>query len=213
MSDKPQIITVVRHGETEWNAKGIQQGHLNSGLTSEGVRQAKILARHLKGKNYEVIHASSLGRALETAGIINRKLKLEIIQEDGLRERNLGIMQGLTIDEFRIKFPEEHEKFISGDPDYMIPGGESVNQKSGRTIACMEKIVRESPYSKILVVCHGGNLDSLFKHVLGIPLNKKRNFSIFNSSLNTFLYENGRWQLLTWGDISPLKNLNVLDDF
>jgi probable phosphoglycerate mutase len=213
MDKKPIIITVVRHGETEWNRKGIQQGHLDSPLSESGIKQAKALSQRLKDEHYELIHTSSLGRALQTAEIINESLNIEIISHDDLREINLGIMQGLTKSEFENKYPEEYVKFTSNSPEYVIPEGESINQQYDRTIKRMNLIASASKQSKMLVITHGGNLGNIFKYVLGIPPGKKRNFSIFNMSLNTFSYENGDWQLLTWGDISPLRDLQVLDDF
>jgi probable phosphoglycerate mutase len=213
MDKKSKIITVVRHGETEWNRKGIQQGHLDSPLSETGVKQAKLLSLHLKNEKYEVIHTSSLGRAIQTAIIINESLNLEIIKHDDLREMNLGIMQGLTKIEFQNNYPDEYEKFSYNDPEYVIPGGESLRQQYERTIRFMKFIATSTKYSKILVITHGGNLEIIFKYVLGIPLDKEQNFSAYNSCLNTFKYEDGKWHLLTWGDISPLKSLDVLDDF
>jgi hypothetical protein len=58
-----------------------------------------------------------------------------------------------------------------------------------------------------------GHLDSLFRYVLEIPLNQKRNFSLLNSSLNTFIIEDTIWKLKSWGEISPLKGMMALDDF
>jgi len=51
MSISPTQIFVVRHGETEWNSKGLQQGHLDSPLTTSGIEQANAVANGLKGKD------------------------------------------------------------------------------------------------------------------------------------------------------------------
>ena len=206
-------LTAIRHGETEWNRIGRQQGHLDSSLTRHGIRQAKLIARHLKNSSFDYIYCSDLGRAAQTAGIIAERLQLKPIMESGLRERNLGIMQGLTIEEFRHRYPEEYEKYISDDPDYALPDGESVRQIHERTIKTLKEIVDKNRNKKIIFVMHGGNLDSLFRHVLGIPLNQRRSFSLLNSSLNAFTVEGTTWRLKTWGDISHLKGLTALDDF
>ena len=94
------IVFVVRHGETEWNLIGKQQGHLDSPLTETGVRQARRLADGLVGRGIDSIFASDLGRAAETAKIISSKLRISIKTDLRLRERHLGLMQGLTKDEF-----------------------------------------------------------------------------------------------------------------
>jgi probable phosphoglycerate mutase len=206
-------IIAIRHGETEWNRIGRQQGHLDSNLTRHGIRQAKMIARYLKNTYFDSIYCSDLGRAAQTAGIIAKKLKVKIIKESGLRERNLGIMQGLTVEEFRHRYPEEYKKYISDDPDYALPDGESVRQRHDRTINTLKEIVDKNRDKKIIAVMHGGNLDSLFRYVLGIPLNQKRNFSLLNSSLNIFVVEDNIWKLKSWGEISYLKGLTALDDF
>jgi probable phosphoglycerate mutase len=206
-------IIAIRHGETEWNRIGRQQGHLDSNLTRHGIRQAKLVARHLKNTYFDSIYCSDLGRAAQTAGIIAKRLKVKIIKESGLRERNLGIMQGLTVEEFKNMYPEEYNKYISDDPDYALPDGESVRQRHDRTINTLKEIVDKNRDKKIIAVMHGGNLDSLFRYVLGIPLNQKRNFSLLNSSLNTFVVEDNIWKLKSWGEISYLKGLTALDDF
>ena len=110
-------LFAVRHGETQWNVIGKQQGHLNSPLTDTGIKQAQGLAEGLSEKNIDVIYSSDLGRALQTTEIIATTLRLEIHQDPRLRERHLGSMQGLTPKEFAHQFSQDAAQFDSGDPD------------------------------------------------------------------------------------------------
>ena len=134
------VLFTVRHAETEWNLARRFQGHLDSSLSPHGIQQAEALAAELAPKHIELIYCSDLGRALHTAQIIAPILSLEIRTEARLRERHLGVMQGLTRQEFREKHPEEAEQFNSGDPDYVLPGGESARQRYTRCIACAEEL-------------------------------------------------------------------------
>lgn len=93
---KSTIFYVVRHGETKWNLVGKQQGHLDSPLTTEGMRQSKAIAEGLADKDIEFIYSSGLGRALKTAEHIGTHLDLPVQVDKRLSERNLGILQGLT---------------------------------------------------------------------------------------------------------------------
>lgn len=206
-------ITALRHGETEWNRIGRQQGRMNSSLSALGVEQARRAARRLVREPHDIIYCSALGRAAETAAIIARETGVETMQDSGLNERHLGILQGLTLEEFREAFPAEHDRFISGDPDYIIPGGESARQRYERTIAAATAIIAENPGKKIVMVVHGGNLDSFFRFTLGIPLERPRCFSLMNAGINTFTVDNGAWKLVSWGDISHLRDIKALDDF
>jgi probable phosphoglycerate mutase len=205
------IVYIIRHGETEWNRIGKQQGHLNSDLTENGKKQARAIANYLDNY-FELIISSDLGRAVQTAEIIAKKLKTAVFFDCGLRERNLGIIQGLTIKEFAASFPKEYEQFNSSDPDYVIPKGESIRQRFTRVMAALNKIGQAYKNRKILVVAHGGVLDSLFRHTVSMPLEAKRSFSLINGSINIFTNKEF-WNLELWGYLDHLKGLQALDDF
>lgn len=206
-------ILAIRHGETEWNRIGKQQGHLNSDLTPLGIEQARRTAARLSGESCDIIYCSNLGRAVLTAEIIAERTRLAVLRDSGLNERNLGIMQGLTLEEFSRTNPAEHERFTSGDPDYRVPGGESIRQRHDRTIGTITAIAGANDGKRIALVTHGGNLDSLFRHVLNITLDRPRCFSLLNASINTFTVEAGTWKLVSWGDVSHLRGIGALDDF
>ena len=208
-------ILAVRHGETEWNKAGIQQGHLNSNLTDAGISQAKALAEGLKAYEIDAFYCSDLGRAVETAEEISRVIGKRFIKEERLKERNLGSMQGLSKKEFADKYPEEWKKFQSGDSEYRLPGGESSKDRYVRAIECVEDLVERNKGKTILIVSHGGIVMSLFYRALRIPLHNKRAFSLYNGSINVLsISEEMEWFLELWNDTSHLmKNgIATLDD-
>jgi len=205
-------LIIVRHGETEWNLQNRFQGHLNSGLSQLGIRQARAIAGALSGGTFDVIYSSDLERARHTADIIAGKLNMEVRTDAGLREINMGLMQGLKRDEFILKYPEVIKKFHS-DPEYIIPGGESKQQFYDRIILTLKRIVRMHEYRNILLVAHGGVLDIAIRYTLDIPVHNKRNFSIYNAGINRFIIDNGEWKLETWGDICHLTGMPVIDDY
>jgi len=206
-------LIIARHGETVWNKDGRQQGHLDSPLTPLGVRQAEAIAERLRSEEFHALYTSDLGRALSTAQIVAARTGHTVTVDERLRERNLGIFQGLTMAEVEVKFPEDFKRFNSGDPDYVIPRGESARQRYERIVACVEDIAARHAGQRVVIVAHGGALQSLFRRAVGIPLEAKRAFSLFNASLNTFFVEDGSWKLGTWGDITHLHSLDTLDDW
>ncbi|RPJ04319.1 MAG: histidine phosphatase family protein [Spirochaetaceae bacterium] len=205
------ILIIVRHGETEWNRMGKQQGHLDSPLSENGIRQAEAIASAVR-TGFDLVISSDLGRALATAEIIMAQCGLPILKDQGLRERHLGMLQGFTMEEFAKAHPKKTAQFVSGDPDFVIPEGESIRQRYDRAIRTFDRIASEHQGKRIMVVTHGGILESLLRHTLGIPLELKRSFSLINGSLNTFSYEQ-KWILESWGIISHLEGLRALDDF
>jgi 2,3-bisphosphoglycerate-dependent phosphoglycerate mutase len=200
MNKTRTAITVVRHGETEWNKLGLHQGFLDSPLTGLGIEQAQNVAVALRKFGFSSLYSSDLGRALQTAEIINRELNQNIIVDQRLRERNLGGLQGLTLAEFQEIYPEDFLKYSTRDPGYILPQGESIRQCYERSIACFEELAERHKNQNILIVTHGGILANIFRRVLEIPLDKKRCFSLKNCSINRFLVMDDEWKLESWGE-------------
>lgn len=204
--DGAQII-VVRHGETTWNLEGRRQGHLDSPLTARGIAQAESLARRLKNFTFKALYSSDLGRAYRTARIIADSTGHSVIVDERLRERNLGIFQGLHTEEIRQAYPDAYHLHTTLGPDYIIPGGESMRQQVERNIRCLEEIAQKHLGETIVVVTHVGVLSGLFRHTLSIPLEAPRRFEFRNGSINIFTYQSqGFWVLETWGDTGHLDS-------
>lgn len=206
-------LIVVRHGETVWNANGRQQGHLDGELNERGHEQAEAIAQRLSNESFDVLVSSDLGRAMQTARHIADRTRHEIIPDARLRERHLGIFQGLTLAQAAEQFPEVHRRFSGNDPDFIIPDGESRRQTHERVIAGASAIAEQHTGERIVVVGHGGVLTSLFRHTLGLPIGGPRTFKLFNASYNTFFITDGQWQLGIWGDVSHLAGFGTEDDW
>src|SRR5437762_12807356 len=105
------ILIAVRHGETEWNVQRREMGQLESSLTQRGIQQAEAIGRRLSGISFHALYSSDLGRAVQTAEIIAAVCQKDVRLDSGLRERHMGILQGLTWEEIRTKFPKEREAY------------------------------------------------------------------------------------------------------
>jgi probable phosphoglycerate mutase len=197
-------VIIVRHGQTEWNIAGIRQGHLDSRLTPRGILQAQALAQRLAREKFVAIYSSDLGRAVQTALAIGSVTGHEVITDARLRERHLGIFQGLNGDQIQAKYPEERRLLRSIGPDYVIPGGESMRQQVERNVGCLNELAQKHQGATIVVVTHGGVVSGFFRHTLAIPLDAPRRFEFVNAGLNVFFREDENWMLLTWGDVSHL---------
>jgi probable phosphoglycerate mutase len=198
-------VIIVRHGQTQWNIRKIRQGHLDSELTEKGLAQAQALATRLARENFSALYSSDLGRAVHTARIIAAVSGHEIITDGRLRERHLGLFQGLSGEEIKSKFPDEYHLHRTLGPEYIIPGGESVRQQVARNVAFLDELAATHAGEKVVVVTHGGVVSGLFRHTLNIPLDAPRRFEFVNAGLNVFAYEDGNWMLRTWGDVSHLE--------
>ena len=87
MSLNPTAFWFLRHGETDWNAEGLSQGHTDIPLNAVGITQARRAALALVDRGIATIIASPLSRALHTAEILAEALALPVATDAGLRER------------------------------------------------------------------------------------------------------------------------------
>ena len=203
-------LLAIRHGETEWNSQGRFQGHLNSVLNREGRAQAEALGERLARERFDLLLSSDLGRALQTAGAIAIRTGHEIVVEPRLRERRMGIFQGLTPAEVQARYPDDYARFRSRDPDYVIPEGESARQLFERSVACFTELAERHAGLTLATVTHGGVLAMLYRHATGMPLDAPRDFHLHNTGVNRFRHRLGAWQLQSWGEVGHLDL--ALDD-
>lgn len=201
MTELKTLVTVVRHGETIWNQEGKHQGWLDSDLTQQGIAQARRIADILLNRSFSTLYSSDLGRARQTAGLLADTLSLHVNLDKRIREQNLGILEGLSIQQFRERYPEEYAKHVEREVNYCLPGGESIRQVYERSTSCLEELARKHQNESIILVTHGWVLECFFRKVLGIPLEQPRRFSLRNCSINSFSFSNDNWRLESWGEI------------
>lgn len=177
-------LYLVRHGETNWNAVGKFQGHSDVPLSEVGRRQAARLAQYLKNIKIDVVLASDLKRALETAQIVSGKPADEIITDLNLREINFGHWEGLTYDEINASYGEILQKWRKEPLNTRIPGGEVFSEVAERTTAAVQKIIDQYPNKNVLVVSHGAAIRAIICSIMGIDLNKLWRMYLDNCSLS-----------------------------
>ena len=113
-------------------------------LTARGLAQAKALGQRLAREKFTALYSSDLGRAVQTAQEIANVTGHAIVTDARLRERHLGIFQGLNGEEIVAKHPEERRPMRSQGPGYVIPGGESMVQQVERNIGLPQRPGRQT---------------------------------------------------------------------
>ncbi|KAM5576474.1 phosphoglycerate mutase-like protein 4 [Rosa sericea] len=205
-------IMVVRHGETAWNADGRIQGHLDVELNDAGRQQAAVVGNRLsKDPKISLVYSSDLKRAYETAQIIAARCGgLNVVTDPDLRERHLGDLQGLVFREAAKLSSKAYQAFTSHRTCQDIPGGgESLDQLYDRCTSALERIGGKHKGERVVVVTHGGVIRSLYQRACpnGSSIGK-----VANTSINTFhLYDEDKWTIKSWGDISHLKETDHLE--
>lgn len=108
-------IFLIRHGETVDNARQIMQGQTQGELNERGREQAQQVAERLSTEKIDVVVASDLHRAIQTAEIIAAPHGLPVLTTPLLRERDWGSFTGRFIPELRgVSWPDdvEHEETL-----------------------------------------------------------------------------------------------------
>ena len=205
-------VIAIRHGETEWNALGREQGQLDSPLTARGLQQAEAIAGRLQRARFSALYSSDLGRALHTAEIVARATGATIDVDAGLRERHTGIFQGMTKEQMTAQYPNEYSAYRSDPYAYQVPGGESGQQRTERSVRVMNALADRHADETIVVITHGGFLIGFFEHVLNLAPGNAWRFKRQNAAFNVFARTDGAWSLETWNDTSHLDALGSLDE-
>lgn len=145
-------ILFCRHGETLWNQQGRLQGHLDSELSIEGMRQARRLGTALKSYKPCLMMTSDLGRAALTAELANESLNIAIQASPLLRERCFGELQGLQRDESQHLWHAYDQRFNTND--MAVQHSESAAEVLTRVKRFLTSI-SELDFDTLIVICHG----------------------------------------------------------
>lgn len=198
----------VRHGESVHNAEGRIQGQLDVPLSDFGRRQGEAIAEALASLPIDAIYASPLLRALETAQIVARQLKLPVRTDDRLKEINVGVFQNHLRSEVAQLYPDAFARWTSGEPDFAVPGGESRRALQERGCAVFRDIVATG-HQHAAVIAHGRLLVVTLEAFVPIPAGPAAP-SLENASITTVRYDGGdRWTLAAYNQVDHLATVGL----
>lgn len=184
-------LGLLRHGQTDWNIDLRLQGSSDIPLNQTGIRQAQLAADHLLASDWDLVLASPLSRAHDTAKTVASALGLEIVIIPELIERSFGVAEGMSHSEWRNLY-ESHSE---------IPGLESLEDLRIRSINLLDQLANVYDGKRILAVSHGALIRKLMKIISAdkYPLDGDR---LGNVSLNTFTNLDGMWSVANYNPIS-----------
>jgi probable phosphoglycerate mutase len=197
------LLTLVRHGETDWNRDRRVQGSTDIALNDTGRAQARDAAAVLREQLLvsspgapSVIVSSDLSRARETAEIIAMELDLAApALYPELRERAYGDAEGLDADEFIHRWGDWNTA--------EVPGAEPWPQLRERGLGALAAVVRDTrratapAVGTIIVVTHGALIRELIRHATGGEL-PPPGIRLANASAHPMRYERDRLSLIAY---------------
>jgi probable phosphoglycerate mutase len=203
---KETEIILIRHGETEWNSQLRMQGHSNSPLSAVGRGQIQALGEWMKNVSFDHVYSSDSLRARQTAESITQYSGDTLQFDQRIREKNLGVFEGLTAVEARERHPEVYRLFKTGGGNYVIDEGESTQQVLDRALEFIEEIRLRHLEQSIVMVTHGGVVRVLMKHTLGLTIDAPTSFMIKNTGIFRLVWDE-KWMVTQMGGISHLEKL------
>ncbi len=197
----PRRLIVLRHGETDHNAKGIWQGQLDSDLSERGHLQAKAAARALEALRPSRVVASDLKRAALTGQDVADVCGVPIAFDERWREIHAGEWSGMTAAEVRERYPEDQDRLLRGEDFRRGGSGESVADVADRVREALVDLLGELGAGECAVIAtHGVAGRAIVAELVGLDQNLAwRSLSGLGNCHWAELVEGDRgWRIQTW---------------
>lgn len=187
-------LILVRHGESEWNEKGLWTGLTDVGLTDKGKEQSRLAGDKLKGFPIDLAFTSILIRAKQTLDEIKNILGVEVptFEDKALNERDYGIYTGKNKWEIRNRVGDEEFQKIRRSWDSPIENGESLRDVYDRTVPYFqtEILPKLKEGKNVIIVAHGNSLRVLTKYLENISDEDIQNLEIEIGEVDLFEIDN-----------------------
>jgi len=186
-------ITLIRHGETDWNLQKRYMGHADIKLNARGISQAEELRRRLNGKRFKKIYSSPSSRAFQFASIIfGKDVCIEKLEQ--FKEIDFGIFEGFRYEKLMERYADLYRNWVKDPYSVAIPDGEKMSDFRSRVLEGF-KMVSALGYESAAIVTHGGPISIIINE-----LKKKSDFwgSIPPPSGIVTIFrdtENGEWAI------------------
>jgi broad specificity phosphatase PhoE len=182
-------LHLVRHGETEWNKLGRFQGQIDIPLNSRGLAQAKETAQAIAEDGEIALYSSPLQRTMQVADEISHLANVPVVPVPGVKELNLGELEGVTGEEMRNLWPDVYAAWNQDPGTLAMPKGESLSQLQDRAWQALQELEEaHSGDDVIVLVSHNFAIRTMIHKVLGLPLSNFHRLSLGLSSICTVEY-------------------------
>ena len=160
-------LSILRHGMTEANEKGVYIGRTDTPLSSKGAAE---LASKMDELDYPTVHrvySSPLKRCTETAEILFPYTQLCTV--DDLKELDLGQFENKSVDELIAR--DDYKQWLKGGKEARPPHGESLEELTARTYKALHEIIMDmmnDGLTHCAVITHGGVISNMLS-CYGLP--------------------------------------------
>lgn len=190
-------IFLIRHAETDYNTAGLTQGSSDIELNDNGHAQSKKLASFLANTGVKQIFCSDLKRAIQTAAHIQEACACPLTLSPLLRERNMGKLEGVTLQDLRQAY--DNEVASSGLSMFDVRPGDA---ESAYDVMERAKLFFNQTAISVdtAIVTHGMMAETILAHLIGATAECTRSFQFNNASLTELELFTGVWVLKRYND-------------
>lgn len=205
-------IYLIRHGETEYNKKGIVQGSgIDADLNETGRNQAESFHKKYGDVPFEKVYTSALVRTHQTVEkFIKKGIPHEILAE--LNEISWGEKEGKEpTTEDNAYYANLTKSWSEGNITLKPTGGESPVEVADRLKVGLKKIIENSNENLILVAMHGRAMRILLAEISDLHLQEMDTFPHQNTCLYKleYCYNEDRFEILSRNDVSHLDKVEI----
>ena len=177
LKSQKNLLVLIRHGQSTWNAKSQFTGWANIGLNEIGKKEAVDAGEKWKELRFDMAFTSVLARANRTLDIFLESAghpEIEIIREWALNERDYGELTGLNKNQVKEEVGEEKFKLWRRSYDVPPPGGESLKMTEERSWPYFRDHILPhlQKGKKIIISAHGNSLRAIVKNLENISVDK-----------------------------------------
>ena len=163
-------LWLVRHGQTDFSRENRFCGSIDPPLSDVGQRMAQALGEAHGKDPWDAIYCSPSTRAQQTVAPLAERAKVKPVLDEGLREISYGDWEGMKHDEARAKFPDAYAYWAQDTASRATPGGETAFMVASRAAPVIERIRREHPQGRVLVVSHKATVRIMVCALLGMDV-------------------------------------------
>ncbi len=187
-------LVITRHGQSIANAEFRFAGHSDFDLSDIGRAQAELTAEYIcANEKIDIIYSSDLARAYNTALPTSKRLGIEIIPTQELREIFAGEWEGRTTAELAVEYEKDFGVWKNDYANSRCTGGESTAEVYDRVVTAVKRLAAENDGKTLLISTHATVVRALCAHALGLTADQTGEIPFtHNASINIFTYEDGK---------------------
>ncbi len=187
------ILYIIRHGETDFNKRGVMQGWMDEPLNESGRFLAAETGKALKDVPFDECFCSPLQRARETAEALLRESrhKFPIAFDERIKEINFGTREGTKLTR------DEAELFFTDPVSFgAVPEGESVLDVCRRTQDFLKELIARDDDKTYLISTHGCAMRAMLNWLYENPADYWQGHVPYNCAVNILEAKNGTAKFL-----------------